>query len=74
MINITIDSTQISYISSVIGEVATNYDRIDIEFVDEKSIHVPTNQGVCLINLDQYCFNGNQFDDAIEAITYLNSL
>jgi hypothetical protein len=37
-------------------------------------MHVPTNQGVWLINLEQYSFNGNQFDDAIEAINYLNSL
>jgi hypothetical protein len=35
---------------------------------------VPTDQGVWLINLEQYSFNGNQFDDAIEAITYLISL
>ena len=74
MIDITIDASQLSYTSSVIGEVATNYDRIEIDFVDAKSMHLPTDQGVWLINLEQYSFNGNQFDDAIEAITYLNSL
>ena len=74
MIDITIDATQLSYISSVIGDISTNYQRIEIDFVDDKSIHLPTDKGVWLINLEQFSFNGNQFNDAIEAIDYLNSL
>lgn len=74
MIDITIDASQLSYTSSVIGEVSTNYNRFEIDFVDSKSMHLPTDQGVWLINLQQFSFNGNQFNDAVEAIEYLNSL
>lgn len=74
MIDITIDASQLSYTSSVIGEVSTNYNRFEIDFVDSKSMHIPTDQGVWLINLQQFSFNGNQFNDAVEAIEYLNSL
>lgn len=74
MIDITIDASQLSYTSSVIGDISTNYQRIEIDLVDEKSMHLPTDQGVWLINLQQFSFNGNQFNDAVEAIEYLNSL
>ena len=74
MIDITIDASQLSYTSSVIGDISTNYQRIEIDFVDDKSMHLPTDQGVWLINLEQFSFNGNQFNDAVEAIEYLNSL
>jgi hypothetical protein len=74
MIDITIDASQLSYISSVIGDISTNYQRIEIDFVDERSMHLPTDQGVWLINLEQFTFNGNEFNDAVDAIEYLNSL
>ena len=74
MIDITITATYLSYQDSVIGSIDTDYNRIEIDFVDEKSMHVPTDQGVWLINLEQFTFNGNQFNDAVEAIDYLNSL
>jgi hypothetical protein len=74
MIDITIDASQLSYTSSVIGDISTNYNRIEIDFVDERSMHLTTDQGVWLINLEQFSFNGNQFNDAVEAIEYLNSL
>lgn len=74
MIDITIDASHLSYTSSVIGDISTNYQRIEIDFVDENSMHLPTDYGVWLINLQQFSFNGNLFNDTLEAIEYLNSL
>jgi hypothetical protein len=74
MIDITIDSTQISYSSSVIGIFSAEYQRDDIDIVDDYSMHIPTDQGVILVNVGQFTFNGLAFSNSVDALGLIISL
>jgi hypothetical protein len=74
MIDITITSTQLSYSSSVIGLFSAEYQRDEIEIVDDQSIHIPTDQGVILINVGQFTFNGLAFSNSVDSLALINSL
>jgi len=45
---------------------------IDVENVDEISVHVNTVSGTYLIQLNEFTFNGNQFNNFNELNFYLN--
>jgi hypothetical protein len=74
MIDITITPNQLSYSSSVIGLFSADYQRDEIEIVDDQSIHIPTDQGVILINVGQFTFNGLAFSNSVDALALINSL
>jgi hypothetical protein len=74
MIDITITRTQITYSSSVMGLFSADYQRDEIEIVDDYSIHIPTDQGVILVNVGQYTFNGLAFSNSVDAVALIISL
>jgi hypothetical protein len=74
MIDITINATQISYSSSVIGLFSANYQQNEIDIVDDYSIHIPTDQGVILVNVGQFTFNGLAFTNSVDALALIISL
>jgi len=45
---------------------------IDVENVDEISVHVNTISGTYLIQLNEFTFNGNQFNNFNDLNNYLN--
>jgi hypothetical protein len=45
---------------------------MDVENVDEFSVHVNTISGTYLIQLNEFTFNGNQFNSYDELKLYLN--
>jgi hypothetical protein len=74
MIDITITPLQLSYSSSVMGLFSAQYQRDEIEIVDDFSIHISTDRGVLLFNVDQYSFNGLSFTNSIDAIAFILSI
>ena len=74
MIDVTITSKDLSYTASVAGVINAQYNREEIEMVDAVSIHFATDRGVLLINVLQYSFNGQVFNNTVDAITYLETL
>jgi hypothetical protein len=47
---------------------------MDVENVDEFSVHVNTISGTYLIQLNEFTFNGNQFNSYDELKLYLDNL
>ena len=74
MIDITITTDQITYIDSVLGSVSYQYNCETIEQVDAVSMHIETDRGVILYNVQQYQFNGQSFTNTTEAIGFINNL
>jgi hypothetical protein len=71
MINVTVTSDSIQFQSSVSGAVSAVLVPVDAigwngayELVDEKTLHVSTDQGVFLLNVVQYIFNDSTYLDA----------
>jgi hypothetical protein len=71
MINVTVTSNSIQFQSSVSGAVSAVLVPVDAtgwngayELVDEKTLHVSTDQGVFLLNVVQYIFNDSTYLDA----------
>jgi hypothetical protein len=71
MINVTVTSNSIQFQSSVSGAVNAALVPVDAtgwngayELVDEKTLHVSTDQGVFLLNVVQYIFNDSTYLDA----------
>ena len=81
MINVTVTSNSIQFQSSVSGAVNAALVPVDAigwngsyELVDEKTLHVSTDQGVFLLNVVQYSFNNQLFTNTTEAIGFINNL
>ena len=74
MVNITITPDQISYVDSVLGSVSYQYNRETIEQVDAVSMHIETDRGIILYNVQQYTFNGQSFTNTTDCIGYIDSL
>jgi hypothetical protein len=74
MVNITITPGQISYVDSVLGSVSYGYVRETVQVVDDISIHIETEKGFRLYNLQQYKFNGNVYESASDVVDLINSL
>jgi hypothetical protein len=53
----------------VIGAIASNVELCEV--VDENSLHLGTNVGVFLINVNQFTINGIKFTTSAEAVTYI---
>jgi hypothetical protein len=74
MIDITITPTEISYVDSVLGSVNYQYNRETIEQVDAVSMHIETDKGIILYNVQQYTFNGQFFSNTTDTVGYIDSL
>jgi hypothetical protein len=74
MIDITITPDQISYVDSVLGSVSYQYNRETIEQVDAVSMHIETDRGIILYNVQQYTFNGQFFSNTTDTVGYIDSL
>jgi hypothetical protein len=69
MIDITLEGGFVTFYTSVIGAVASNVESVEV--VDDNSLHMGTNVGVFLINVNQFTFNGIKFSTSAEAVNYI---
>jgi hypothetical protein len=69
MIDITLEGGFVNLYSSVLGAVASNVELCEV--VDENSLHLGTNIGVFLINIEQFTINTIKFSTSTEAVTYI---
>jgi hypothetical protein len=53
----------------VIGAVASNVESCEV--VDDNTLHLGTNVGVFLINVNQFSFNGIKFTNSTKAVNYI---
>jgi hypothetical protein len=71
MIDITLEGGFVTFYSSVIGAVASNVELCEV--VDENCIHLGTNVGVFLINIEQFTINNIKFTTSTEAYNYITN-
>ena len=71
MIDITLENGFVTFNTSVIGAVASNVELVEV--VDENCIHLGTNVGVFLINIEQFTFNNIKFTTSTEAFNYITN-
>ena len=69
MIEITLEGGFVTFYTSVIGAVASNVEICEV--VDESTLHLGTNVGTFLINVNQFLFNGIKFTDSTKAVNYI---
>ena len=69
MIDITLEGGYVTFTTSVIGAVASNVEICEV--VDENCIHLGTNVGIFLINIEQFTINTIKFTTSTEAVTYI---
>lgn len=75
MINVNITQTTIKFYSTIAdGDINAQLVEPKWEIVDTESLHVISDLGVYCLNTTSTTFNGEQFDNSDDAITYLNSL
>ena len=71
MIDITLEGGFVTFYTSVIGAVASNVETCEV--VDDNCIHLGTNVGVFLINIDQFTINNIKFSTSTEAYNYITN-
>ena len=69
MINITLEGGYVTFYSQSIGVVASNVELCEV--VDDNSLHLGTNVGVFLINIEQFTINSIKFTDSTKAVNYI---
>ena len=69
MININIEGGFVTFTTSVIGAIASNVESCEV--VDDNSLHLGTNVGVFLINVNQFTINAITFSTSAEAVNYI---
>jgi hypothetical protein len=69
MINITLEGGFVTFYSDSIGVVASNVELCEV--VDDNSLHLGTNVGTFLINIEQFTINSITFTTSAEAVTYI---
>jgi hypothetical protein len=69
MINITLEGGYVTFTTSVLGAIASQVELCEV--VDENTLHLGTNIGVFLINVNQFTFNGITFTTSAEAVNYI---
>ena len=72
MIDIQIENSRASFPNSVLGQVDDEI--LQFEVIDETMLHLHLSQSVVLISVQQYTFNGEQFDTAQEAVDHISNL
>jgi hypothetical protein len=71
MIDITLKDGFVTFYSSVIGAIASQVESCEV--VDDNCIHLGTNVGVFLINVNQFTFNGIKFTNSTKALNYITN-
>jgi len=71
MIDITLEGGFVTFYSSLIGAIASNVESVEV--VDDMSVHLGTNVGVFLINVNQFTFNSIKFTNSTKAYTYITN-
>jgi hypothetical protein len=69
MIDITLEGGYVTFYTSVIGAIASNVESVEV--VDDNCLHLGTNVGVFLINVNQFTINGIKFSTSAEAVNYI---
>ena len=69
MIEITLEGGFVTFYTSVIGAVASNVESVEV--VDDNCLHLGTNVGVFLINVNQFTINNIKFSTSAEAVNYI---
>jgi hypothetical protein len=69
MIDITLEGGFVTFTTSVLGSVASNVELCEV--VDENSLHLGTNVGTFLINIEQFTINTITFSTSAEAVKYI---
>jgi hypothetical protein len=69
MIDIILEGGFVTFTTSVIGAVASNVESVEV--VDDNCLHLGTNVGVFLINVNQFTINGIKFSTSAEAVNYI---
>jgi hypothetical protein len=69
MIIITLEGGYVTFTTSGIGAVASQVESCEV--VDDNSLHLSTNVGVLLMNIDQFTINGIKFTDSTNAVNYI---
>ena len=71
MIDITLEGGFVTFTTSALGAVASNVELCEV--VDENCIHLGTNVGVFLINIEQFTINQIKFNTSTEAYNYITN-
>ncbi len=71
MIDITLEGGYLTFYSSVIGAIASNVESVEV--VDDMCVHLGTNVGVFLININQFTINNIKFSTSTEAYNYITN-
>lgn len=69
MIDITLEGGFVTFYTSVIGAIASQVELCEV--VDDNCLHLGTNVGVFLINVNQFSINGIKFSNSTKAVTYI---
>jgi len=69
MIDITLEGGFVTFYTSVIGAIASNVESCEV--VDDNCLHMGTNVGVFLINVNQFSINGIKFANSTKAVNYI---
>jgi hypothetical protein len=69
MIDITLEGGFVTFYTSVIGVVSSNVELCEV--VDDNCLHLGTNVGVFLLNIEQFTINAIKFSTSTEAVTYI---
>ena len=69
MIDITLEGGFVTFYTSVIGAIASQVELCEV--VDDNSLHMGTNVGVFLINVNQFTINSIKFSTSAEAVNYI---
>jgi hypothetical protein len=69
MIDITLEGGYVTFYTSVIGAIASNVESCEV--VDNNCLHMGTNVGVFVINVNQFTFNGIKFTNSSKAVKYI---
>jgi hypothetical protein len=69
MIDITLEGGYVTFYTSIIGAIASNVELCEV--VDEDTLHLGTNVGTFLINVNQFTFNNIKFTTSEKAVNYI---
>ena len=69
MIDITLEGGYVTFYTSVIGSIASNVELCEV--VDDNTLHLGTNVGTLLINIEQFTINEIKFTNSTKAVNYI---
>lgn len=71
MIDINLEGSFVTFTTSVIGAIASQVELCEV--VDDNTLHLGTNVGVFLINIEQFTINAIKFSTSTEAYNYITN-